>query len=160
MQKRHRFQAVSGDDNHSIFLFSLLLLSQALFLVLGGMTGEWCLSSWSVTGSSRRISRAPLSCLPSILPLPIIVNQSGSVSTGEAVQQAIARAAGCREQLAARLPATTPARGHQGPFSRGCLGMMPQLKLKPFALQHIMHMAEKHGGVKPLERLCVDKRSS
>lgn len=98
MQKRHRFQAVSGDDDHSIFLFSLLLLSQALFLVLGGMTGEWCLSSWSVTGSSRRISRAPLSCLPSILPLPIIVNQSGSVSTGEAVHcqgSGVQRAASC-----------------------------------------------------------------
>lgn len=124
------------------------------------MTGEWCQSPWSVTGSSGRISRTPLSCLPSILPLPIIVNQSGIVSTGRAVQQAIARAAGCREQQAPRLPATTPAQGHQGPLSRGCLGKMPQLKLKPFALRHTMHMAEKHGGVKPLEQLCVDKRSS
>lgn len=65
-----------------------------------GMTGEWCQSPWSVTGSSGRISHAPLSCLPSILPLPIIVNQSGIVSTGGAVQQAIAGAAGCSEQHA------------------------------------------------------------
>lgn len=48
-----------------------------------GMTGELCQSPWSVTGSSGRIPRAPLSCLPSILPLPIIVNQSGAVSTEE-----------------------------------------------------------------------------
>lgn len=76
------------------------------------------------------------------------------------MQQAIARAAGFGEQHAACLPATPPAWGHQGPLSRGCLGRMPQLKLKPFTLRHIMHMAEKHRGVKPLEQLCVDKRSS
>lgn len=67
------------------------------------------------------------------------------------MQQAIARAAGCIEQQAA---------SHKGPLSRGRLGRMPQLKLEPLPLQHIMHMAEKHRGVKPLEQLCVDKRSS
>ncbi len=76
------------------------------------------------------------------------------------MRQAIARAAGCREQQAARLPNTTPVRGRQGPLSRGCLGKMPHLKPKPFALPHVMHMAEKHRGVKPLEQLCVDKRAA
>lgn len=125
-----------------------------------GMTGEWCQSPWSVTGSSRRISRTPLSCLPSILPLPIIVNQSGIVSTGGAVQQAIARAAGCREQQAARLPATTPARGPPGAPLERPPGQDATTRTESFSLRHIMHMAKKHGGVKPLEQLCVDKRSS
>lgn len=155
--ERYHFQPVSDDDAQRIFLYRLLLLSQALILVLQGWQVSGARAPWSVTGSSGRISRAPLSCLPSILPLPIIVNQSSIVSTGGTVQQAIARAAGCGEQHATCLPAITPARGHQGPLSRGCLGRMPQLKLRPFSLLHIVHMAEKHGGVKPLEQLCVDK---
>jgi len=78
------------------------------------------------------------------------------------VRQAIARAAGFGEQHAACLLATSPApeRGHQEPLSRGCLGRMPQQRMKPFAVQHIRHMVKKHRGVKPLERLCVDKSSS
>lgn len=36
VQEMHHFQAVSGDDEHSIFLFRLLLLSQALILMLQG----------------------------------------------------------------------------------------------------------------------------
>lgn len=71
-----------------------------------------------MTGSSGSISRTHLSCLPSILPLPIIVNQGGIVSTGGAEQQAIAKAAGCIEQQAAYLPATPPAQGHWGPPSQ------------------------------------------
>ena len=42
VQERHHFQTVSGDDNHRIFLFRLLLLSQALILVLRG---------WQVSGA-------------------------------------------------------------------------------------------------------------
>lgn len=119
-----------------------------------GMTGEWCRSLWSVTGSSGRISRAPLSCLPSILPLPIIVNQSGVVSTGGAVQQgSVVRRA--------RLPAPPPARGTQGAPLRRLPGQdATTKKWNLFSLQHIVHMAGKHRGVKPLEQLCVDKRSS
>lgn len=60
-----------------------LLLSQALMLQV--MTGECCQSPWSVTRSSWRILRTLLPYLPLILPLPIIVNQSGIVSSGVAV---------------------------------------------------------------------------
>lgn len=103
----------------SVAMMTIASFSQAAPAVTGpnpgaaGMTGELCQKPRSVTRSSGRISRT-LSCLPSILPLPIIVNQSGGVSAGVAVQQAIARAAGCGEQhAAARLPATTHQ--HRGP---------------------------------------------
>lgn len=57
-------------------------------------------------------------------------------------------------RAARRTPAVPAARDHQGPLppARGCLGRMPQLKLRPFALQHIMHTAGNHRGVKPLVR--------
>lgn len=44
---------------------------------------------------------------------------------------------------------------HQGPLSSSCLGRMPQVQLRPFALQHKVHMAEKQRWMKPL-----NKRSS
>lgn len=80
-----------------------LLLSAAVpgpNVGVAGMTGERCQSTHSATASSWRISHTPPSpsCLPSILPLPIIVNQGGIVSAGGAVRQEIAEAAGCTEE--------------------------------------------------------------
>lgn len=79
-----------------------------------GMTGERCQSARSAAASSWRISHTLPSCLPSILPLPIIVNQGGVVSAGGAVRQEIAEAAGCAEEHGC-VPAD---RGHWGPLSR------------------------------------------
>lgn len=59
------------------------------------MTGE---RRQSATAGSWRISHTLPSCLPSILPLPIIVNQGGVVSAGGAVRQEIAEAAGGTEE--------------------------------------------------------------
>ncbi len=156
----HHFQAVSGDDDHGIFLFRLLLLSQALILALQG---------WQVSGA-----RAPglwleapgeFHARPSLVShrfchFPLLSIRAASSPREEPCSRQLP---GQRGAESSKLLACQPLHqhgGHQGPLSRGCLGRMPQLKLKPFALQHIMHMAGKHGGVKPLERLCVDKRSS
>lgn len=62
-----------------------LLLSAAVpgpNVSVAGMTGERCQSARSAAASSWRISHTLSSCLPSILPLPIIVNQGGVVSAG------------------------------------------------------------------------------
>lgn len=79
------------------------------------MVPELLVCDWKLR---ENFTRAPLSCLPSILPLPIIVNQSGIISTmGGAVRQATARAAGCGEQYAAIpawLPGCQPRRGPPG----------------------------------------------
>lgn len=92
-----------------------LLLSAAVpgpNVSVAGMTGERCQSARSAAASSWRISHTLSSCLPSILPLPIIVNQGGVVSAGGAVRQEIAEAAGCTEEHGC-VPAD---RGHWGPF--------------------------------------------
>lgn len=101
-----------------------------------GMTGECCQISWSVTRSSWRISRTPLSCLPLILPLPIIVNQSVIVSEGGSCMANDCQGSGVRRE-ACRMPARKPIYqhgGHQGPLSRGCLGRMPHVQARPFCL--------------------------
>lgn len=94
-----------------------LLLSAAVpgpNVSVAGMTGERCQSARSATASSWRISHTLPSCLPSILPLPIIVNQGGVVSAGGAVRQEIAEAAGCTEKHGCVLA----DKGHWGPLSR------------------------------------------
>lgn len=94
-----------------------LLLSAAVpgpSVSVAGMTGERCQSARSATASSWRISHTLPSCLPSILPLPIIVNQGGVVSAGGAMRQEIAEAAGCTEEHGC-VPVD---RGHWGPLSR------------------------------------------
>lgn len=115
-----------------------------------GMTGEWCQSLWSVTGSSGRISRALLSCLPSILPLSIIVNQSGGVSTGGDCQSSgVRRGAGCT--LASHYAGTGPP---GAPLQRPP-GQSATAQTQTFCCR--LRTAEEHGGVKPPEQLCVDK---
>lgn len=82
----------------TISRLSLLLCAAAVpgpNVSVAGMTGE---RRQSATASSWRISHTLPSCLPSILPLPIIVNQGGVVSAGGAVRQEIAEAAGCTEE--------------------------------------------------------------
>lgn len=98
--------------HHFLSLLSMLLLLSPALISAAGMTGEWCQSACSVTASSRRFSSVQLSCLPSILPLPIIVNQSSTVSAGGAVGLETARAAGCIEQQAAY----HQRRATRGPF--------------------------------------------
>ncbi|MEQ2177834.1 hypothetical protein GOODEAATRI_007718 [Goodea atripinnis] len=106
------------------------------------MTGECCQIPWSVTRISWRISRTPLSCLPLILPLPIIVNQSAIVSTGVAVWRTIVREAGCGEKCAARLPASqyTSSGATRGPSPEAAWAGCRKYKRDLFALQHRVHM--------------------
>lgn len=81
---------------------------------VAGMTGECCQIPWSVTGSSRRISHTPFSCLPLILPLPIIVNQSAIVSTGGSCTANDCQGSGVRRE-ACSMPASLPIHQHGGP---------------------------------------------
>lgn len=138
------FYAVSDNDKYTASL-QPVPLSQALIRGGAGMTGEPCQSPWSVTGSSGRISHTPpLSCFPSILPVPIIVNQSSGVSTGreessgrEAGRHAAGRRAGKQQGSGVRRSGgqgerrcSTPARHHSamgppgaslwGPHWAGC----------------------------------------
>lgn len=110
-----------------------------------GMTGECCQIPWCVTRSSRRISRTPLSCLPLILPLPIIVNQSANVSMGFAVRRTIVRAVGCGEKCAASLPASqyTSTGSTRDPSPESAWARCPKYKWDLLALQHRVHMAVK-----------------
>lgn len=122
-----------------------LLLSAAVpgpNVSVSGMTGERCQSARSATPSSWRISHTLPSCLPSILPLPIIVNQGGVVSAGGAVRQETAEAAGCTDEHGCVLA----DRGHWGPLSRVRRSKMARQYLQRFAIPlHEAHRVRDEG---------------
>lgn len=94
------------------------------------MTGERCQSAGSATASSWRLSHTlPPSCLPSILPLPIIVNQGGVVSAGGAVRRGDCRGSGVHRGawLCTAGPGATG-----GPLSRARPSKMARHLPKPF----------------------------
>lgn len=74
------------------------------------------------------------------------------------MRQAIARAAGCREQQAARLPATTPARGPPGAPLKRLPGQDATPKTETFRFTtRNAHGWEAKGGETSGAALCLQK---